>query len=369
MSKSTRTQKPPKNIPLKKRQIDPRTLALLNQWYERQKRVLPWRDMPTPYRVWISEIMLQQTQVATVIAYFNRFIERFPDVITLSQASIDEVLAQWSGLGYYRRARHLHEASQSLAQYYLQTGEFPKTRSQWLALKGVGEYTAGAVLSISFDQVEPILDGNVERVLSRFYTLKRDKNFKKNLWGVSKQWVERAAEKKIRPSQFNQAMMELGARICTPKSPQCPMCPLSTECRARKDKSQDLFPEPAAKTSWIKVQETFHLISKKSSQGLEVLLMREDSSRWRKGLWDLIDDSCFKKRFEKKSELRKTKTDFVQLVVTRHKIKRTVKSWSVSAPPKNLPLNIKWVSLAEINQFPHGASLKKSLKLLHEEAL
>jgi adenine-specific DNA glycosylase len=186
-----------KSLKFKDFQIAARSLG---QWFERTSRVLPWRETPSPYRVWISEIMLQQTQVVTVVPYFERFLARFPTVESLAQASEDDVLLNWAGLGYYSRARNVHATAKQVAA----TGGFPASREAWLELPGVGPYTAGAISSIAYDQVEPILDGNVERVISRVKALDRsrgDSAYKGHLWKLSGLSVQMAAEVEVRPRQ------------------------------------------------------------------------------------------------------------------------------------------------------------------------
>src|SRR5512145_3517829 len=191
----------------------------LLRWYKKHSRALPWRDEPTPYRVWISEIMLQQTQVKTVIPYYNRFLERFPNVETLAKAREEDVLALWAGLGYYSRARNLHKSAALIVHRY---GHFPADFDTILALPGIGRYTAGAICSIAFNQPKPILDGNVMRVLARLYGVAGDPRAARpnaRLWKLAEDLVLRAAKTR-QPracSHLNQSLMELGALVCTPK--------------------------------------------------------------------------------------------------------------------------------------------------------
>lgn len=201
----------------------------LLEWYKVQKRDLPWRRHRNPYYIWISEIMLQQTRVDTVIPYFNRFIERFPTVESLADAPEEDVLKCWEGLGYYSRARNLQHAARQVKE--LHGGEVPNDRDAVFGLKGVGPYTAGAILSIAFNRPEPAVDGNVMRVLSRYFLLEDD--IAKVPTRVK---MERLAAELIpegEASHFNQALMELGALICTPKSPRCLICPVMEHCAAR----------------------------------------------------------------------------------------------------------------------------------------
>jgi len=196
----------------------------LLRWYQRHLRALPWRDKPTPYRVWISEIMLQQTQVKTVIPYYDRFLKRFPDVEALANASEEDVLALWSGLGYYNRARNLCKAAKRIVSEH---GEFPADFESVLALPGIGRYTAGAICSIAFNQPYPVVDGNIQRVISRLKAL-RVRPPAGYFWRLMEKWLPERA-----PSAFNQAMMELGATVCLPSQPRCPGCPLKSLCEAQ----------------------------------------------------------------------------------------------------------------------------------------
>ncbi|WP_368883069.1 A/G-specific adenine glycosylase [Proteus mirabilis] len=198
-------------------------------WYHKYgRKTLPWQQEKTPYHVWLSEVMLQQTQVATVIPYFERFIARFPNVTALAKAPLDEVLHLWTGLGYYARARNLHKAAQHIVDKH--QGQFPDTFEDVCALPGVGRSTAGAILSLSLKKPYPILDGNVKRVLARCYAVEGwpgKKEVENKLWEISEL---------VTPTKgveyFNQAMMDLGAMVCTRTKPKCELCPLSTGCMA-----------------------------------------------------------------------------------------------------------------------------------------
>ncbi|MEK3796246.1 A/G-specific adenine glycosylase [Paenibacillus sp. FSL R7-0204] len=201
----------------------------LLEWYHLQKRDLPWRRHRNPYYIWISEIMLQQTRVDTVIPYFNRFIEQFPTVEALADAPEEEVLKCWEGLGYYSRARNLQHAAKQVKELY--GGQVPDDRDAVFGLKGVGPYTAGAILSIAFNRPEPAVDGNVMRVLSRYFRIEDD-----IAKGPTRVKMEKLAAELIPEGEagsFNQALMELGALICTPKSPRCLPCPVMEHCAAR----------------------------------------------------------------------------------------------------------------------------------------
>jgi A/G-specific adenine glycosylase len=197
--------------------------AVLLAWYQRNCRDLPWRRTRDPYAIWLSEIMLQQTRVAAVIAHYKRFLKRFPTVHTLAAARESSVLAQWSGLGYYRRARNLHAAAKAIVREY--GGAFPRTSTGLQALPGIGRYTAAAIASIAFGDPSAVVDGNVERVISR---LAQSTVSRKRIWEITAQLLARE-----RPGEFNQAMMELGAMVCLPAEPNCPECPVRSFCRTQ----------------------------------------------------------------------------------------------------------------------------------------
>ena len=207
--------------------------ALL-RWWDANQADLPWRRSKDPYAIWVSEIMLQQTQISTVIPYFERWMKRFPTVQALAEAPLDEVLKSWEGLGYYSRARNLHAAAKSVVAEW--NGRLPQTAADLMTLKGIGRYTAGAIASIAFNEPAPVLDGNVIRVLSRLTDLPDDvtqTSTKNNLWQLAEELVPLE-----RPGDFNQALMELGQQICLPAKPMCLLCPLSTHCLARQRGTQ-----------------------------------------------------------------------------------------------------------------------------------
>ena len=208
-------------------------------WYQRfGRKTLPWQQEKTPYKVWLSEVMLQQTQVATVIPYFERFMARFPTVADLAAAPLDEVLHLWTGLGYYARARNLHKAAIRVVEKH--AGKFPETFEEVADLPGVGRSTAGAVLSLSLGKHFPILDGNVKRVLARCYAVAGwpgKKEVEKRLWQISEEVTPAEGV-----SQFNQAMMDLGAMVCTRSKPKCEICPLNSGCVAWANGSWASYP-------------------------------------------------------------------------------------------------------------------------------
>ena len=208
-------------------------------WFRQFQRDLPWRRTHDPYRIWLSEIMLQQTRVAAVVPYYERFLERFPDVRALAKASEEEVLRFWSGLGYYSRGRNLQRAAQMIVAKH--GGALPRTEREILALPGIGSYTAAAILSIAFASNNAVLDGNVARVVSRLGAIGGDLR-DSSRWQELQQTADHLLERKS-PSDWNQAMMELGAMVCTPRTPQCLLCPVTEFCRARQLGLAESIPE------------------------------------------------------------------------------------------------------------------------------
>lgn len=250
-------------------------------WFDQHGRHdLPWQKNPTPYRVWISEIMLQQTQVTTVIPYFKKFIKSFPTVKTLAQAKLDDVLAHWSGLGYYARARNLHRCAQIIHQEY--QGHFPTTGDELATLPGIGTSTAGAILSLSMKIPATILDGNVKRLLTRFYAFDAPLNSAsalKNLWELAQ-----AATPTKRCDSYNQAVMDLGAMICTRSNPKCDRCPLQKNCQSFKLGNPTAYPIKTNKTS-LRTKSVYMLLLKNSAN--EILLEKRPPVGIWGGLWSL----------------------------------------------------------------------------------
>jgi A/G-specific adenine glycosylase len=254
----------------------------LLSWFDKNQRDLPWRKRKTPYRIWVSEIMLQQTQVATVIDYYLRFTKQFPNVKKLAAAQETEVLKLWEGLGYYRRARQLHAAAKIVVAEH--GGKFPVDFEDVLALPGIGRYTAGAILSISQDQQLPILEGNTIRLFARLMAMKSDPRStqnQKNLWKFSKSLLP-----KKRCGDFNQALMELGSLICTPRDPKCEQCPLMNLCPTFLNSLQSEIPVAAEKTKYEDINEAVVLVPR-TIKGVQKYLVRLCGSgeRW-EGLWD-----------------------------------------------------------------------------------
>lgn len=251
----------------------------LLRWFDRHGRKdLPWQDDPTPYRVWVSEVMLQQTQVTTVIPYYLRFMERFPDVSTLAAASLDEVLHHWTGLGYYARARHLHRAAQVIVAQH--GGALPADLQALQALPGIGRSTGAAILALSRDEPHAILDGNVKRVLCRYHAVQGwpgTPAVERRLWDLAQ-----AHTPARRAAQYTQAIMDLGATVCTRARPACGGCPLRADCQAHAGGDQGRYPAPRP-VRQLPVRTTRFLML--CNEHGEVLLMRRPPAGLWGGLW------------------------------------------------------------------------------------
>ncbi len=252
------------------------SLRLLS-WYATEGRTLPWRENRDPYRIWLSEIMLQQTTVTAVIPYYQRFLQRFPTIESLADASLDEVISLWAGLGYYSRARNLHRAAQ---QIVAAPGPFPDTLEGLLALPGIGRSTAGAILSIAFDKPAAILDGNVRRVLVRLFAWQEDprsRRAEKQLW----QWAE-ALVSDEHPHDYAQAIMDLGATVCVPRAPLCASCPLREFCQAFKQGCATRLPVVRKQTKLALRQQVALLLNRSGNY----LLRQRPTEGFLGGLWE-----------------------------------------------------------------------------------
>jgi len=254
-------------------------------WFTVHQRDLPWRRTRDPYAIWISEIMLQQTRVQTVIPYWERWMTEFPDVPSLAAAHLPRVLKLWEGLGYYRRARHLHLAARQILESH--QGRFPSRFADILALPGIGRYTAGAIASIAFDEPVPILDGNVIRVLARLQALQgspAEARVRERLWEDAGRMVMAAHARRGPGSagQFNQALMELGALICTPAAPSCPRCPALRACRAHALGAPENFPSPKDRPK-LQVRYMVALVLRRGDQ---VWIRRRPETTVNGGFWE-----------------------------------------------------------------------------------
>jgi A/G-specific adenine glycosylase len=240
--------------------------AALLRWFRREARPLPWRGTSDPYAIWVSEVMLQQTRVATVIPYYRRFLKGFPSIRRLAQAPLERVLRYWSGLGYYRRARHLQQAARVLAA--TRDAQFPRDYERTRTLPGIGDYTARAVLSIAYRQPYTVLDGNVARVIARLLAVKG--NLHERAFRSAMEAALECLLSRREPGDFNQALMQLGQVVCLPRGPQCPRCPLRKWCEGYRRGTPESFPEPRPR----RATETRHLAVAVIEHGAKLALVR-----------------------------------------------------------------------------------------------
>ena len=260
-------------------------------WFEKNKRKLPWRENKDPYQIWLSEVILQQTRVEQGKPYYYRFIDTFPDINSLASASEQEVLKLWEGLGYYSRARYLHFAAKQIVNDF--SGKFPNDYNEIIKLKGVGKYTAAAVASIAFDQRYAVVDGNVQRVIARIYEINEAINSSQGAKLINNIANELLPNR--HSGNYNQAFMELGAMVCTPRSPKCEICPVNTFCGAFKNEKQHLYP---VKENKIKVTSRYFNYIFLIDEGFTFIKERMKGDIWQ-GLWEpLLIESKIDESFE-----------------------------------------------------------------------
>lgn len=328
--------------------------ALL-EWFDVHGRHdLPWQHDRTLYRVWVSEIMLQQTQVSTVIAYFERFMARFPRLDVLAQASLDEVLSVWSGLGYYARARNLHAAAQFIAQHH--GGTFPTNFDLVVALAGIGRSTAGAILAQALDERHPILDGNVKRVLARYRAIEGwpgEKRVETQLWEIAETLTPQH-----RIADYTQAIMDLGATVCTRRQPHCAQCPLSKNCMALQHQRVSDFPAPKPSKT-LPTRLTSMLIARNESGEL-LLIKRPPIGIWG-GLWS------FPEWDETTSPLEQWCADHLALRVIRQRrdavLRHTFSHFQLAITPINLEVEPFPAVMAGDDQRWYNVTAAKTLGL------
>jgi len=322
-----------------------KTIAnLLLAWYRQGHRDLPWRRTGDPYRIWVSEIMLQQTRAQAVIPYFERFLERFPNVTALAEAGEEEVLALWSGLGYYSRARNLHRAAQLIAE----ADTFPNEYDAIRKLPGVGDYTAAAIASIAFRLPHAVLDGNVLRVVARVENDPADiasPRTRERFRDVAQQWLDRR-----RPGAFNQALMELGATVCLARDPLCLLCPLSSLCEGHAEGTAAQLPVKLRRVEPKRVDGTLLVIQRKDRI---LLRQREAGERRMAGFWELPTPDHLP------GALVGAAIGTVRHSITHHRYVLAVHRAVASPRGKSY----RWISPAELANIPLSTSARKALRL------
>jgi A/G-specific adenine glycosylase len=328
--------------------------ALLLAWYRRNARTLPWRNHPDPYAVWVSEIMLQQTRVETVIPYFHRWMKRFPTTKSLAKASEHDVLNLWEGLGYYSRARNLHKAAKIIVDQY--DSQLPRDLIALRRLPGIGRYTVGAIASMAFGMDEPTLDGNIRRVFARIFDISAPVDSsagEKVLWNLVAEHLPKG-----KAGDYNQALMDLGATICLPKNPRCSICPVMKVCQARMKGIQDQRPvlKPKQKTpNYIQAAAVIlkHgrvLLAKRPSQGLLGGMWEFPNSRVENDPAKELSKSLrsgYQLKVQRKDALGAVKHSYTHFKVTVH-----VFQCELISMPKNQSL--KWIKLGELEELPMG---------------
>jgi A/G-specific adenine glycosylase len=338
---------------------------LILAWYTRHARQLPWRNHPDPYAIWVSEIMLQQTQVATVIPYFERWMNKFPDISTLAVASEQEVLSLWEGLGYYARVRNLHKAAQLVVSEF--GGVIPRDIAELRKLPGVGRYTAAAIASMAYGVDAATLDGNLRRVFARVFNITLPANTppgEKILWDLAAQHLPRG-----HAGEYNQALMDLGATICLPKKPRCPKCPVRNLCEARALGVQDVRPVVKKKSVVpIKIQAAAVVV-----RDGKVLMARRPSKGLLGGMWEfpaspVTTDPALGLSAELESAYQLKVFPVSPFATIRHAythFKLTEYVFLCTLRGENtLPENCRWISIPELDQYPMGKVDRRITKKL-----
>jgi A/G-specific adenine glycosylase len=321
-----------------------RVARLIEAWFARHQRSLPWRDGYDPYHVWVSEIMLQQTRVDVVLPYFSRFLARFPDVSALAKASDDDVTAAWSGLGYYRRARMLRDGARKVVETF--NGVIPSTVDALLTIPGIGRYTAGAIASIAFEARAPIVDGNVARVVARLFATDEDA------------WLYAAAlvNASKAPRMLNQGLMELGALICTPRNPSCLICPARKECVAAQTGRVDEFPKAKPKMITRTLRIPLFIVIDRRGR----ILMRREEGALMTGMWHLPHGNTSLLGGEAFNAQSLQTLGVVRHTVTNRKIEFVVSTAEVTRAPRGYV----WMTRDAIVDLPHPSYVRKALALL-----
>lgn len=345
---------------------------LLLKWFGKNARDLPWRRTKDPYAIWIAETMLQQTQVDTVEPYYHRFLKRFPSVQRLARARLDTVLRLWEGLGYYSRARNLHLAAKILIRNH--NGNIPRTKQALLSLPGVGPYTAGAIASIAFNQNEPLVDGNVIRVLCRLFRIRENPKsgkVQKRLWQTAKDLLPSG-----QAGTFNQALMELGATVCRPRKPICEVCPLRKICSAKKHNEQEQLPFRASRKPLPRQQVVVAVVYKNG----RILIDKRKPDGLLGGLWEfpggkIENEESLKAALKReiREELGITVRIKRPLITVQHAYSHfsvtlhTFECTFASGTPKcRTCVDYKWVYPKQLKNFAFPAANKKIIAVLQK---
>lgn len=340
-------------------------------WFQANQEDLPWRQNRTPYKVWLSEIMLQQTQVSTVIPYYERFLSRFPDIDTLAAAPLDDVLKAWEGLGYYSRACNLHRAAQIVTSEL--GGEFPHTIEGLRRLPGIGQYTAGAVASLAFGLNTPLLDGNLTRVFTRLFDIADDVaqlQTKRALWNLADQVLPPG-----KAGIWNEGLMELGRRICAPRSPRCEDCPVARYCMARKRGHQELRPVRQRKPQTPHFDVTAAVIHRPDGH---ILIAQRPLSGMLGGLWEFPGGKCNPGESLPECLAREIREELgieievgPQIAAIRHAythFRITLYAYAcrlLSGTPQTIGCaDLAWVTLADLDQYAFSATDRKIIAAL-----
>jgi A/G-specific adenine glycosylase len=338
-----------------------RLSSKLLAWYRQHGRALPWRGHRDPYAVWVSEIMLQQTRVETVLPYFEKWMRLFPTVEVLANASEQDVLNAWEGLGYYSRARNFHKAARMVVEKY--NGHLPHDLDELGKLPGIGRYTVGALASIIYGMDEPALDGNLKRVYARLFDISKPVD---SLEGERMLWqIARDNLPKGEAADFNQALMDLGAMICLPKNPRCLICPVMTFCLAREHGTQDVRPVKKPKSETPSYVHAAAIVVAQFGKSRKVLLAQRPSKGLLGGMWEfpnarVHDDpaGALAKVLKTEYSLRlRVKRNIDPLGVFFHAyshFKVTVHAFECELTSDTLRENLKWVSLKELDEYPMG---------------
>lgn len=382
--KNRKAEKPPKqnsDNPVNSVSKTEALVSALLTWFATNARNLPWRHTRDPYAIWVSEIMLQQTQVKTVIPYWERWLRELPTIESLADASADKIHKLWEGLGYYTRVRNMQKAAQQIIAEH--NGKFPQTFDDVLALPGIGRYTAGAICSIAFNQPAPILDGNVIRVLTRIHSIKtdpREKQTNAQLWNLADALVsETVAERpetlhfKFRASHLNQSLMELGALICTPRSPNCAACPVQKFCVAKKENLQDQLPNLSKREAATERRFLAYVVARDG----KFLVRQRPAGVVNAHLWEFpnvevgVNSAPQTDAPYRQNDFRITSEKPLRVVkhsITRYRI--TLEAWHAdlarSTPGRWPALQCEWRTLAQLHQLAFTSAHKKILQALAE---